>query len=111
MSDPVLVTKLDGTTQPFYEQKLVQSLKRAGAKPEAIDEIVREMEKEMWPNMPTTDIYRRAFELLRKQAVHVAVKYSLRRAMFELGPDGFPFEKFVARIFKLWDMRPSPIRP
>jgi len=32
----------------------------------------------------------------------VAVKYSLRRAIGELGPDGFPFEKLVARIFNTW---------
>jgi hypothetical protein len=32
----------------------------------------------------------------------LAVKYSLRRALSELGPDGFPFEKYVARIFEAW---------
>jgi hypothetical protein len=32
----------------------------------------------------------------------VATKYSVRRALAELGPDGFPFEKFIARIFHSW---------
>ena len=29
-----------------------------------------------------------------------AVRYSMRRALSDLGPSGFPFEKFVAEIFK-----------
>jgi hypothetical protein len=102
MNHLIHITKADGTTQLFEEDKLVSSLKRVGASSEVIDDIVDEVEKEMWDGIPTEDIYRRAFELLRKHSAPVAVKYSIRRGMFELGPDGFPFEKFVARIFKVW---------
>ncbi len=102
MNHLMRITKSDGTTQLFEEEKLVNSLRRVGASQEVIDDIVDEVEKEMWEGMLTLDIYRRAFELLKKHSVHVAAKYSIRRAMFELGPDGFPFEKFVARIFKIW---------
>jgi len=96
------ITKSDGTTQLFEEEKLVNSLRHVGASSQAIDDVVDEVEKEMWQGMPTTDIYHRAFELLKKHSTPVASRYSVRRAMFELGPDGFPFEKFVAKIFKIW---------
>ena len=102
MNHLMRITKSDGTTQLFEEEKLVNSLKHVGASPEVIDDIVDEVEKEMWEGIPTADIYRRAFELLKKHSAPVAARYSIRRAMFELGPDGFPFEKFVARVFKLW---------
>ena len=102
MNHLIRITKSDGTTQLFEEEKLVTSLRRVGAAPEIIDDIVDEIEKEMWEGMPTLDIYQRAFELLKKHYAPAAVKYSIRRAMFELGPDGFPFEKFISRIFKLW---------
>ncbi|MGC9605653.1 MAG: ATP cone domain-containing protein [Minisyncoccia bacterium] len=102
MDRPISVTKSDGTKQLFDEEKLVNSLRRVGASAGAIDEITDEIEKEMWDGMPTTDIYSRAFNLLKKHHHPTAVKYSVRRALFELGPDGFPFEKFVARIFRLW---------
>jgi len=102
MNHLIRITKSDGTTQLFEEDKLVSSLKRVGAMPEVIDDIVDEVEKEMWEGIPTVDIYRRAFDLLKKHSAPAAARYSIRRAMFELGPDGFPFEKFVARIFKLW---------
>lgn len=102
MNHLISITKSDGTTQLFEEEKLASSLKRVGASPEVVDDIVDEVEKEIWEGMPTTDIYRRAFVLLHKHSMPTAVKYSIRRALMELGPDGFPFERFVARIFKMW---------
>lgn len=97
------VTKSDGTQQLFEEQKLIESLKRVGASDEAIDDVVTGVEKTMQNGMSTSHIYHTAFELLKKHSVHTAVKYSIRRGMLELGPDGFPFEKFVARIFRHWE--------
>ncbi len=102
MNHLVNILKSDGTKQLFEEEKLANSLRRVGASPEAIDDVIDQVEKEMREGMSTSDIYGRAFFLLRKHSVPTAVKYSIRRAMMELGPDGFPFEKFVARIFKMW---------
>lgn len=102
MDHLITITKLDGTKQLFEEEKLVSSLKKVGTPTEMIDEVVDDVEREMTDGMTTSEIYRRAFELLRKHSRHVAAKYSIRRAMLEFGPDGFPFEKFVARIFRIW---------
>ena len=102
MNNQITITKSDGKTELFDEQKLIISLTRAGASPDAVSDVVEEVEKEMKDGMSTADIYRRAFELLRKHSLPSAIKYSIRRAILELGPDGFPFEKFVARIFKMW---------
>jgi hypothetical protein len=38
--------------------------------------------------------------MLRKTARPVAARYSMKRAIADLGPNGFPFEKFIAEIFK-----------
>lgn len=102
MNHLLTITKSDGTRQLFEEEKLVNSLKRVGASAQAIEDIVDQIEKEMKEGTTTHDIYARAFVLLRKHSAPVAVKYSIRRAIMELGPDGFPFERFVARIFRLW---------
>ncbi len=102
MNHLVTIAKSDGTKELFEEEKLVSSLKRVGARPEVIDDVVDEVEREMHEDMTTSDIYRRAFVLLHRHSVPMAAKYSVRRAMMELGPDGFPFEKYVARIFKMW---------
>lgn len=99
MNHLITITKSDGTKQLFEQDKLVNSLKHAGASEEAIDDIVEQVENNMKDGMATNEIYGYAFSLLRKHSVHVATKYSVRRALAELGPDGFPFEKFVAHIF------------
>ncbi|MDE2188807.1 MAG: restriction endonuclease [Patescibacteria group bacterium] len=103
MNHLVYVTKSNGVRELFEEGKLVESLRAAGASAESADEIVDKVEKEMKDGMPTSIIYARAFELLRSSNLHhAAARYSLRRALADLGPNGYPFEKFVAEIFKVW---------
>ena len=102
MNHLITITKSDGTKQLFEEEKLINSLKHAGASEQAIDEIIEQVEAGMKEGMHTSQIYGYAFSLLRKHSVHTATRYSVRRALAELGPDGFPFEKFVARIFHTW---------
>lgn len=102
MSQNIYITKSDGAKELFDENKLRHSLSRVGSSSETIDEIVQTVEKEMRDGITTQEIYSHAFALLKKHSDPVAIKYSIRRALFELGPDGFPFEKFVARIFRMW---------
>ncbi len=96
----VLVTKADGTQEAFKKQKLRNSLRRAGATKEEIATVISSVEAELYDGMKTQAIYRRAFELLRKNEDPAAARYSMRRALFNLGPTGFPFEDFLAKLFQ-----------
>ncbi|MCA9363554.1 ATPase [Candidatus Kaiserbacteria bacterium] len=100
MNLPVTITKADGTAEFFKVEKLRRSLRRAGANPEEINEIVSEVNKTLYDGVQTQEIYRHAFSLLRQSKPPVAARYSLRRALFNLGPTGFPFEKFLARLYR-----------
>ncbi len=102
MNHLITITKADGTKELFEESKLIYSLKNAGGNEAIIDEIINHISKEMYDGMPTSEIYSRAFKLLRTHSMPIAIKYSLRRALSELGPDGFPFEKYISRIFQSW---------
>lgn len=95
----VLITKADGSSQYFKVEKLRRSLRRAGASPEEINDIVDDVEKTLYDGVQTQEIYRHAFALLRQSKPPAAARYSLRRALFGLGPTGFPFEKFLGRLF------------
>lgn len=97
---PTIITKADGETEYFKIEKLRRSLRRAGASPDEVNEIVAEITKILYDGMQTQEIYRRAFALLRSSKPPAAARYSLRRALFGLGPSGFPFEKFLARVFE-----------
>jgi hypothetical protein len=93
------VTKADGTSELFKIQKLKDSLRRSGATKEEVVYITQEVSSAMHEGITTEVIYRRAFDLLRKSESSVAARYSLRRALFNLGPTGFPFEDYLARLF------------
>lgn len=94
------ITKADGTREEFDTRKLMYSLKRAGARRDEIETVVQEIERTLTDGMRTQQIYQRAFQLLRDTERPVAAKYSLRRAVFNLGPTGFPFEDFLGKIFE-----------
>jgi len=103
MNRLIYVTKSNGNRELFEETKLIESLRAAGGSKEAIEEIVDKVEGEIQDGMHTSLIYTRAFDLLRSSNLHhAAARYSLRRALADLGPNGYPFEKFVAEIFKAW---------
>lgn len=95
----VNVIKADGTVEPFKVDKLRHSLKRAGAAPTEVNEIVLKIESILHDRIKTQEIYRIAFELLRASDAPVRARYTMRRALFGLGPTGFPFEDFLARLF------------
>lgn len=97
---PTVITKADGNTEYFKVEKLRRSLRRAGASPEEVNEIVADVNIILHEGIQTQEIYRHAFSLLRHSKPPAAARYSLRRALFGLGPTGFPFEKFLARLFE-----------
>ncbi|MDR6568246.1 restriction endonuclease [Chitinophaga ginsengisegetis] len=96
----ILVTKASGVTVPFSAEKIRQSLKRSGARPEVIDTVLDELHQQVYPNMPTRMIYKIAYGLLKKLSKPSAGRYQLKQAIFELGPSGFPFEQYVAELFR-----------
>ncbi len=96
----ITVLKADGTLEKFQVSKLKKSLHRAGASKQEVINIIGEIENTIYDGIKTQQIYRQAFNLLRESRGTVASRYSLRRAMLNLGPTGFPFEKFLARLFE-----------
>ncbi|MGE5540891.1 MAG: ATP cone domain-containing protein [Bacillota bacterium] len=110
---PVEIVKTDGTVEPFDGMKLEWSLRRAGASTHAAERIRHTIEASIAPGAQTQEIYKRAFQMLRRDARPAAARYSLRRALFEFGPSGHPFENYVAELFKKegWDVEYRRVIP
>jgi len=96
-----MVRKVSGELEAFSRNKLTHSLQRSGADDAIIDSIVREVESRMYDGIASKKIYDMAFGLLRKKQSGTASRYKLKKAMMELGPTGFPFERFVGEVFRL----------
>lgn len=103
---PVEIVKTDGTVEAFDGMKLEWSLRRAGATQHTAERIRRTIEASLSAGAQTQEIYKRAFQMLRHDARPAAARYSLRRALFEFGPSGHPFENYIAELFKMegWDV-------
>ncbi|HRD54156.1 MAG TPA: restriction endonuclease [Flavobacteriales bacterium] len=98
MPAPVLITKSSGELVPYEAEKLRHSLERSGATPELSARIAEALLPKVAQGMSTHKLYRLAFALLRKRSKPVAARYRLKQAILDLGPSGFPFERFVGRI-------------
>ncbi|TVQ11212.1 MAG: ATP-binding protein [Bacteroidetes bacterium] len=98
MNKQPLVEKASGEKEPFDPEKLRNSLRRAGTSDDITEEIVAGILLQLQPGMQTSEIYRKAFSMLRKHKNTNAARYSLKKAIMELGPSGYPFEEFVAQV-------------
>lgn len=94
----ILVIKSNGESVPFEEDKIRQALKRSGARPGQIEEALRLVKQQLYDGITTHKIYQVAYRVLKKRSHHVAGRYRLKKAMLELGPSGYPFEKFVGKL-------------
>lgn len=99
-STPVQITKANGVREPFNAEKLHRSLVRSGASPAVADRITDSIAHTLTGGERTKDIYARAFTALRREKTPTAARYSVKRALLELGPSGYPFEDFLAEIFR-----------
>lgn len=105
MFQEIIVTKASGEQKPFSEEKLRASLRRAGADEARIDLILDEVKSQLYDGITTKTIYRIAFSHLKKGGRYMAARYHLKQAIMELGPSGFPFEKYVAELLKQQDYK------
>lgn len=103
MSDPfqdINIIKANGEKAAFSMDKLRHSIERSGAAAETVDSIVDQVKKQLYNGISTRKIYQLAFSLLKKHSKIYAGRYNIKRAIMDLGPSGFPFEKYVAEILK-----------
>lgn len=98
MSKLINVIKATGEIEPFSESKVISSLMRAGADRVLAQKILTRIKPSLYPNIPTFEIYSAVMRILKKEQKPVADRYNLKKAIMDLGPTGYPFEKFVAGV-------------
>jgi hypothetical protein len=96
----VHIMKSSGQHERFDIEKLIDSLVRSGAPADVALEIAEKVEREITPSMRTKAIFRLARRYLKQYNRASGMKYSLKKALYSLGPSGYPFEKYMAGILK-----------
>jgi len=93
------IIKHSGDIVDFDRDKLKRSLLKSGASQLEVSTVLETIEKEIYEGISTKQIYKMAFGLLKKVGNSHAARYNLKEAIRLLGPTGFFFEKYIARLF------------
>ena len=97
----VTVIKATGEPEPYSETKVRSSIKRAGLPDELANQVVAHVENILYEDIPTEEIYKHIIEFLNKSTTPAAsAKYSLKHAVMQLGPSGYPFERFISFVLE-----------
>ena len=93
------IFKHSGDIVEYNPDKLKKSLLKSGASKDVVEHILQTIQKEVYEGISTKHIYKMAFGLLKKTSNSHAARYNLRESIRLLGPAGFFFEKYIARLF------------
>lgn len=97
----VEVIKANGEKEAFSEEKVLTSIKRAGVPQPLQQQALLHVKNKIYENIPTSEIYHHIAEFLEKSPQpYIRAKYSLKNAIMSLGPTGFPFEDYVAKLLQ-----------
>jgi hypothetical protein len=96
------IIKASGQSEEFNIQKLVASLVRSGASEDAALDIAQKIESQITPTSHTKHIFRMAKKLLRRYNRASDMRYSIKKAIYFLGPAGYQFEKYFAKILEVY---------
>ena len=96
----ILVIKNSEEREYYSVDKLRVSLRSCGATNNQVNVIINQVNSQIYNGITTNEIYKKAFSILKKLDRTFASRYSLKRAIFELGPTGYPFERLISALLK-----------
>ncbi|MBU1130815.1 restriction endonuclease [Patescibacteria group bacterium] len=96
----MLITKASGEKAPFIKKKYEESLRRVGLSVAETKQIGNQIYQDLYPEIPSDKIYIKTHQFLKKKNKIYAAKYSLKRAIMNLGPGGYFFERFMAAVLR-----------
>lgn len=96
------VLKATGQIEPFNEEKLRLSIQRAGIPIDLRDSVLIHVKSKLYDQISTSEIYKHVVEFLGSSSHPFSrAKYSLKQAIMDLGPTGYPFEDYASEILKM----------
>lgn len=93
------VKKHSGELVPFEPNKLRHSLTKSEASEDEVDKVFQRIQPRLYDGITTRELYELAFDLLKNHRDSYAARYSLKKALRDLGPEGFYFEKWIGKLF------------
>ncbi len=102
----VRVTRASGKRQRFNPRKIYRTCLRAGVSRKTAKEVTEEIEESIYDGIETKEILKMVIQGLRKRGKNdAASRYDLKQAIMRMGPEGFPFETFLAQVLERYGYR------
>lgn len=95
-----MVVKANGQTEPFSGEKILRSLNRAHVPKQYQHEIVQELEENLGNRVSSQDIYDHIRKYFNQKHLPLFAKYNLKIALMQLGPSGYPFERYIGALLR-----------
>ncbi|MBI4135864.1 restriction endonuclease [Candidatus Uhrbacteria bacterium] len=99
---PIFIIKSTGEREALDLEKVKRGCERSGASRKLCSEVATQVEKRAKDGMTTAEIYKLVFQTLNGKAPPVAARFTLREALFTLGPLGYNFEHYIAKVFEAY---------
>ncbi|NCN51972.1 hypothetical protein GW931_03095 [archaeon] len=100
------VIKSSGALEKFDHKKIYNTIRAAGGSKKLAGSATKEIKKKFKKNVSTEEILKFLLKYLNSEP-GVSQRYNLKRAIMALGPSGFPFEKFFARVLEYYGYKTS----
>ncbi len=99
MSEKIMVVKESGKKEHFDPYKVKRALRRSGLNGKEAEEVLELFYPHLHDGMSTKKIYQKVFQIVRNLRPEIKHKYNLKRALKRLGPAGYIFEDFIAKLY------------
>jgi hypothetical protein len=95
------VIKANGQKEPFNEEKVINSIIRARIPKDLQPQVLTYIKSKLFDGITTRQIYNFILEFLgESEHPYTRSRYSLKESIMLLGPTGYPFEDFIARVMQ-----------
>ncbi len=97
----IWVIKESGEKELFSPQKVRIALRRSGLSTKEADSAIKRLREKLYDGIPTRKIYSLVYGIIDDMRPEVSHRYNLKRALQQIGPAGYSFEDFTARLLSL----------
>ena len=97
----ILVVKESGEKEPFDDKTAAEAMRRAGLGGKDAEEVLHRLQSKLYDGITTKRIYGILFELIDEVRPEVSHRFNLKRALFDIGPEGYEFEDFIGRLLSV----------
>ena len=95
-----IVRKKSRIDEEFSANKYKKSLEKAGISKEKCKEIYTEIEPKLSHYFSSAELHHKTYKAILKHSRIYAANYDIKRAIYNLGPTGYPFEILCAEMLK-----------